>query len=94
MKLTGPLTRAELPEYWSERDRYFTVTCADLSQVTQIDSVGLAFLVQWSQALAEKDQILELSSPPAAFHSLANLYGVSSLFVLTPNHSGSQNGSE
>ncbi|GAA3541884.1 STAS domain-containing protein [Zobellella aerophila] len=94
MKLTRPLTKAELPKYWSERQQYFGAADADLSQVTQMDSVGLAFLVQWSQVLAETDKTLELRSPPAAFHSLAHLYGVSQLFALVPNNPGSQNGSE
>ncbi|WP_116474418.1 STAS domain-containing protein [Zobellella maritima] len=94
MKLTRPLTKAELAKYWSERARYFEAADADLSQVTQMDSVGLAFLVQWSQALANTGKTLELRSPPAAFHSLAQLYGVGQLFTLTPNNPGSQHGSE
>ena len=94
MKLTGPLTKAELPGYWAKRQQYFGATDADLSQVTQMDSVGLAFLVQWSQALAETGKTLELRSPPAAFHSLAHLYGVSQLFALAPHNPGSQHGSE
>ncbi|MBL1376738.1 STAS domain-containing protein [Zobellella iuensis] len=94
MKLERPLTRDELPAYWAERGTLFAAEQADLSAVEQLDSVGLAFLVQWSQALASAGKGLTLLSPPASFYPLADLYGVGSLFELTDNPSGSKNGSE
>lgn len=94
MKLNRALVKEELPAYWAERQHLFASEQADLGEVGQLDSVGLAFLVQWSQALAESGRPLRLASPPATFYPLADLYGVSSLFQLTDNPSGSQNGSE
>ncbi|MDP5293142.1 STAS domain-containing protein [Oceanimonas sp. CHS3-5] len=94
MKLTRPLTREQLPAWWAERDTLFAETRADLSAVERIDSVGLALLVQWSQALAARDQRLALCSPPDSFYPLADLYGVSSLFELPETDSRSQHGSE
>lgn len=94
MKLERPLIRDELPAYWAERGGLFAAEQVDLSDVVQLDSVGLAFLVQWSQALAAEGKTLTLLSPPASFYPLADLYGVGSLFELTDNPSGSKNGSE
>ncbi|WP_107850933.1 STAS domain-containing protein [Oceanimonas marisflavi] len=94
MKLTRSLTREQLPAWWAERDTLFADTTADLSGVERIDSVGLALLVQWSQALASRDKRLALSSPPDSFYPLADLYGVGSLFDLPKNDSRSQHGSE
>ncbi|MBR9859022.1 MAG: STAS domain-containing protein [Gammaproteobacteria bacterium] len=94
MKLERELTRDMLPAYWAERNTLFGAERADLSKLKQIDSVGLAFLVQWSQALAAGNKALTLISPPTSFYPLADLYGVGSLFELTDNPSGSQHGSE
>ncbi|PSJ40150.1 STAS domain-containing protein [Zobellella taiwanensis] len=94
MKLTRPLIREQLPAYWAERHALFAEDNAELGEVEQIDSVGLAFLVQWSQALSAAGRGLTLSAPPASFYPLADLYGVSELFTLADNDSGSQHGSE
>ncbi|WP_445401373.1 STAS domain-containing protein [Zobellella sp. An-6] len=94
MRLERALTRDELPAYWAERQSLFTLDRVALDGVEQLDSVGLAFLVQWSQALATEGKTLTLLSPPASFYPLADLYGVGSLFELTDNPSGSKNGSE
>jgi phospholipid transport system transporter-binding protein len=85
MKLERELTRDMLPAYWAERNTLFGAERVDLSELKQIDSVGLAFLVQWSQALAAGNKPLTLISPPASFYPLADLYGVSSFFELTDN---------
>ncbi len=90
MKLSRALTRDNLPAYWAERSTLFGAGQVDLSALSQLDSVGLAFLVQWSQALAADNQSLTLISPPASFYPLADLYGVSSLFELTDNTAESQ----
>lgn len=92
MKLTRDLTRAHLSAYWSERLSLFTHRQADLSELSEIDSIGLAFLVQWSQALAVEQRPLGLLTPPASFYSLADLYGVNSFFELTDPPAGSKNG--
>lgn len=89
MKLTRELTRAHLPAYWAERQSLFTNRQADLSELSEIDSIGLAFLVQWSQALAAEQRPLGLLTPPASFYPLADLYGVSSFFELTDTSAGS-----
>ncbi|MFD1006921.1 MULTISPECIES: STAS domain-containing protein [Oceanisphaera] len=94
MKLTRELTRTHLPAYWSERQLLFTNRQADLSELSEIDSIGLAFLVQWSQALAVEQRPLGLLAPPASFYPLADLYGVSSFFELTDTFAGSHNGTE
>lgn len=94
MKLTRELTRAQLPAYWSERQALFANRQADLSELKEIDSIGLAFLVQWSQSLTAEQGPLALLAPPASFYPLADLYGVSSFFELTDNPAGSPNGTE
>ncbi|MFP2770074.1 STAS domain-containing protein [Oceanisphaera sp. KMM 10153] len=85
MKLERELTRDMLPAYWAERNILFGAERVDLSGLKQVDSVGLAFLVQWSQALAAGNKQLTLISPPTSFFPLADLYGVSSLFELVDN---------
>ncbi|MGO1616401.1 MAG: STAS domain-containing protein [Oceanisphaera sp.] len=94
MKLTEPLTRQYIASYWAQCQTLFTHRQADLSGLSEIDTVGLAFLVQWSQALAAEQQPLVLLTPPASFYPLADLYGVSSFFELTDTPAGSQNGTK
>lgn len=94
MKLTQPLTREHLPAYWAERHSLFTQSQADLSELNEIDSIGLAFLVQWSQAMGTEQQALSLLKPPASFYPLADLYGVNSFFELTHSLAGCENGTE
>lgn len=83
MKLTQPLTREQLPNYWAQREALFTHKTVDLSALQEIDSIGLAFLVQWSQSLAAEQRPLTLHSPPASFYPLADLYGVGAFFAPT-----------
>ena len=79
--LTQPLTKAQLPSYWAQREQLFSQNKADLSAVGEIDSIGLAFLVQWSQSLAADARPLTLVTPPANFYPLADLYGVGDFFT-------------
>ncbi|WP_417618612.1 STAS domain-containing protein [Oceanisphaera sp.] len=94
MKLTRELTRAQLSAYWAERQTLFASREADLSGLKEIDSIGLAFLVQWSQSLTAEQRPLALLTPPASFYPLADLYGVSSFFELADNPAGRPNGTE
>lgn len=91
MKLSLPLTREQLPAYWRQREQLFAHNGADLSAVGEIDSIGLAFLVQWSQSLAADARPLVLTTPPASFYPLADLYGVGEFFAPTDNFAESQN---
>ena len=81
--LTQPLTKEQLPSYWAQREQLFSQNKADLSAVREIDSIGLAFLVQWSQSLAADARPLTLATPPANFYPLADLYGVGDFFAPT-----------
>lgn len=92
--LTLPLTKEQLPNYWAQREQLFSQNQADLSAVREIDSIGLAFLVQWSQSLAADARPLTLATPPANFYPLADLYGVGEFFAPTDNLAESQNGFE
>ncbi|ART80820.1 STAS domain-containing protein [Oceanisphaera avium] len=85
MKLTQPLTRNQLAHYWNQREQLFSQARADLSAVQEIDSIGLAFLVQWSQSLAAELRPLTLDTPPANFLPLVDLYGVGEFFASTNN---------
>ncbi|MGO4999799.1 STAS domain-containing protein [Oceanisphaera sp. W20_SRM_FM3] len=92
--LTLPLTRDQLASYWAQREQLFTHNRVDLSGLHEIDSIGLAFLVQWSQSLAADARPLTLNSPPASFYPLADLYGVGEFFTPTDNLAESQYESE
>ena len=94
MKLTQPLTRDQVSYYWAQREQLFRHSQADLSAIGEIDSIGLAFLVQWSQSLAADARPLTLHTPPANFYPLADLYGVGEFFAPTDNLAESQNGFE
>ena len=88
--LTQPLIKEQLPHYWAQRTQLFSHNQADLSAVREIDSIGLAFLVQWSQSLAANARPLTLAKPPANFYPLADLYGVSDFFALIDSLAESQ----
>lgn len=89
--LTLPLTRDQLASYWAQREQLFTHNRVDLSGLREIDSIGLAFLVQWSQSLAADARPLTLYTPPASFYPLADLYGVGEFFAPTDNLAESLN---
>ena len=91
LPLTLPLTKDQLPAYWAQRAQLFSHNRADLSAVREIDSIGLAFLVQWSQSLAADARPLTLATPPANFYPLADLYGVGDYFAPTDPLAESQN---
>lgn len=92
--LTLPLTKQQLPSLWAQRSQLFSQSSVDLSAVKEIDSIGLAFLVQWSQSLAADARPLALVTPPANFYPLAELYGVGDFFAPTDNLAESKNESE
>ncbi len=94
MKLSRALTREHLSAYWAEREALFVHRQADLSDLSQLDSIGLAFLVQWSQALGAEQGPLTLLSPPPSFKPLAALYGVGAYFELNDTKAGSHHGFE
>ena len=91
LPLTQPLTKQQLPSLWAQREQLFSQNKADLSAVSEIDSIGLAFLVQWSQSLAADARPLVLVTPPTNFYPLADLYGVGDFFAPTDHFAGSQN---
>ena len=51
----------------------------DLADVTEVDSAGVAMLLAWQRAAAERGGTLALSNIPPALASLARLYGVDGL---------------
>lgn len=55
------------------------VTVFDLSQVTDVDSSGLAVVFGWQRAATAQGKLLRIASPPASLVSLAEVYGVSEL---------------
>ncbi len=48
--MEGPLTVKTVPALWQQRRELFKDDCTDLRGVDEIDSAGVAFLVQWAKA--------------------------------------------
>jgi phospholipid transport system transporter-binding protein len=51
----------------------------DLSQLTTVDSAGVATLLAWQRAAHDSHRVLRFLNLPDGLRSLAELYGVSDL---------------
>lgn len=54
----------------------------DLSQVSEVDSSGIAVVFGWMRAAARAGRKLEVVNPPESFLSMAGMYGVRDLLPL------------
>lgn len=81
--MQGAVTVHEVPSLWQQRASLFTEQVCDLSAVTDIDSAGIAFLVQWAKALRRQGQTLTLLHVPAQALRLISTFKLQPLFVLS-----------
>lgn len=58
-------------------------TTFDLSEVTEIDSSGLAVLFGWQRAAQASGKAISIVNPPHNLRSLADVYDVSGLLSLS-----------
>lgn len=58
-------------------------TTFDLSEVTEIDSSGLAVLFGWQRAAQAAGKVITIVNPPHNLRSLADVYDVSGLLSLS-----------
>ncbi|MCD8548701.1 MAG: STAS domain-containing protein [Aeromonadaceae bacterium] len=86
MRLTGTLDAAWAASQWGQQAILFAQDAADLTEVSRLDSAGLALLVKWGQACLARGKRLQIQGADENFLKLANLYGLAELFDLTPPH--------
>lgn len=64
------LTAATVPALWQERHTLFKEDSVDLGSLKEVDSAGIAFLVQWAKALPQGYLTL-VNAPEAALKLVA-----------------------
>ncbi|MGY3944489.1 STAS domain-containing protein [Aeromonas tecta] len=84
MTLSGELQAPQVNELWLRRAEWWHDDELELSNVTSLDSAGLALLVKWAKATLARGATPQLVGASHDFHTLANLYGVADLFQSTP----------
>ncbi|MGG1945899.1 STAS domain-containing protein [Trinickia sp. NRRL B-1857] len=60
-------------------------TAVDCAQLTQFDSSALAVLLAWHRAAQAKGKALDVLNVPSGLASLAQVYGIDTLFA-SPHH--------
>ena len=84
MTLQGELQAPQVNALWQRRSEWWQDDALDMSGVTTLDSAGLALLVKWGKATLVRGGAPQLVGASTDFYTLANLYGVASLFQPTP----------
>ena len=84
MTLQGELQAPQVNALWQRRSEWWQDDELDMSGVTTLDSAGLALLVKWAKATLTRGATPQLVGASTDFYTLANLYGVASLFQSTP----------
>lgn len=59
-----------VPSLWDRREEIFKGTSVDLKETREIDSAGIAFLVQWAKALPQ-GRLEVLNAPDNAVRLIA-----------------------
>ncbi|MCW5619472.1 MAG: STAS domain-containing protein [Nitrosomonas sp.] len=59
----------------------------DLQKITEVDSTAISMLFEWQRMADRKGCRLEFIHFPESLASLMQLYGVTSLFTSSPDHS-------
>jgi phospholipid transport system transporter-binding protein len=59
-------------------------TTVDCAQLTQFDSSALAVLLAWRRAAKARGRALGILNVPSGLASLAQVYGIDSLFAAAP----------
>lgn len=73
------LTHIEVAQLWQEREALFKEQVVDLKDNEEIDSSGVAFLVQWAKSQNNKLTICHASE---TVRSLIKTFRLEPLFVL------------
>ena len=84
MTLQGELQAPQVNALWQRRSEWWQDDELDMSGVTTLDSAGLALLVKWAKATLVRGGAPQLVGASTDFYTLANLYGVASLFQPIP----------
>ena len=84
MILSGDLQAPQVNDLWQRRADWWQDDRLELGAVTTLDSAGLALLVKWAKATLVRGGAPQLVGASTDFYTLANLYGVASLFQPTP----------
>ena len=84
MILSGELQAPQVKDLWQRRNDWWQHDQLELGDVTTLDSAGLALLVKWAKAVLARGATPQLVGASTDFYTLANLYGVASLFQPTP----------
>ncbi|MGL4601678.1 MAG: STAS domain-containing protein [Plesiomonas sp.] len=82
--LTGELDRDSLLDFWAERDNLIPEQQAcviDLSQLTRIDSAGLAFLMTLLVEASKKASTCTLVNIPSALLTLIDLSNLTKIMA-------------
>ncbi len=74
------MSAATVPQLWLERHEIFQNNFIDMTCVKEIDSAGIAFLIQWSKSL--KDRKLCLKHPPQAALRLIATFSLQPIFEI------------
>jgi anti-anti-sigma factor len=83
--LEGPLNLSTVPALASqgmERLREGANPVVDLAATTDVDSSGVALILEWTRECARLGRPLRVVNAPEAVAKLADLYGVSNLLPL------------
>jgi anti-anti-sigma factor len=82
--LEGPLNLSTVPELAAQgRERLRAGgAVVDLAATTDVDSSGVALILEWTRECAREGRQLRVVNAPEAVAKLADLYGVSNLLPL------------
>ena len=74
-RICGELTFESVPGLYERAQSFFSdgVASVDLSEVTTVDSAGLALLLEWQASCKEAQGRLEFNNAPSSLLSLASL---------------------
>ena len=83
-KLSGKLDQRSVEKLWERKDAIFSSDRADLTDVTSVDSAGVAFLTLWAKnSPAGK---LHIRNMPEDAVKLVHLFHTEPLFVFSDEH--------
>lgn len=74
------LTHVEVAALWEQREQIFKESLVDLSVNQEIDSSGIAFLVQWAKS--QSNQQLSIKDASDTVKSLISTFHLDPLFKL------------
>jgi phospholipid transport system transporter-binding protein len=88
-KLSGKLDQRSVEKLWERKDAIFSSDGADLTEVTSVDSAGVAFLTLWAKnSPAGK---LHIRNMPEDAVKLVHLFHTEPLFVFSDEHEAAEN---